>query len=142
MFNITKFFGIGSNGSLLAKNNAAVSHNGPWQQAYPGTVIDRWHVGDFSSAEYTISADLNMSNRELVKCLVVANVQTASIVIYARNNLGNDLLNVSVSVNNSYVEVVIDPIEVIVDNEITFTSAGAKAIHTVQYFCNQQPLTI
>lgn len=142
MFNITKFFGMGANGSLLAKNNAAVSHDGPWKQAYPNTVIDRWHVGDFSSAEYTISADLNMSNREIIKCLVVANVQTASIIVYARNNLGNDLLNVSVDVNNSYVEVSINPIEVTVNNEVTFTSAGAKAIYTVQYFCNQQPLTI
>jgi hypothetical protein len=142
MFNITKFFGIGANGSLLAKNNAAVSHNGPWKQAYPNTVIDRWHVGDFSSAEYTISTDLSMSNREIIKCLVVANVQTASIIIYARNNLGNDLLNVSVDVNNSYVEVSINPIEVTVNNQVTFTSAGAKAIYTVQYFCNQQPLTI
>jgi hypothetical protein len=142
MFNITKFFGIGANGALLAKNNAAVAHNGPWKQAYPNTVIDRWHVGDFSSAEYTISSDLNMSNREIIKCLVVANVQTASIVIYARNNLGNDLLNVSVEVNNSYVEVIINPIEVTTEDVVTFTSAGAKSIYTVQYFCNQQPLTI
>ncbi len=142
MFNITKFFGMGANGSLLAKNNAAVAHNGPWKQVYPNTLLDRWHIGDFSSAEYTISTDLNSGNREIIKCLVVANIQTASVVIYARNNLGNDLLSVSVDVNNSYVEVFINPTEVIVENEVTFSSAGAKSIYTVQYFCNQQPLTI
>jgi hypothetical protein len=98
MFNITKFFSVAANGALLSKNNGAVAHNGPWKQAYPNTVLDRWHVGDFSTAEYTISVDYNMGNREIVKCTIVANVQTASVVIYARNNLGNDLITISADV--------------------------------------------
>jgi hypothetical protein len=142
MFNISKFFGKGTNGTLLAKDNSAISHNGPWVQAYPNTLLDRWHFGDFSSAEYTISIDLNSENREIVKFIVVANIQTASVVIYARNNLGNNLINITATVNNSFVSIIVDPIEIVTDNIITFTSAGAKVIYTVQYFCNQQPLTI
>jgi hypothetical protein len=142
MFNISKFFGTGANGALLAKNNSAVAHNGPWVQAYPNTKLDRWHVGDFSSAEYTISIDLDSANREIIKCIIVANIQTASVVIYARNNLGNSLLNISADVNDSYVDVIVNPIDVITENVVTFTSAGAKVIYTVQYFYNQQPLTI
>lgn len=142
MFNISKFFGTGANGALLAKNNSATSHNGPWKQVYTDTLLDRWHFGDFSSAEYTISTDFSKEHRELLKCTVVANIQTASIVIYARNNLGNNLLDVTAQVNNSYVDIIINPIEVLVNDIVTFTSAGAKVIYTVQYFCNQQPLSI
>jgi hypothetical protein len=146
MFNITKFFSVAANGALLSKNNGAVAHNGPWKHAYPNTVLDRWHVGDFSTAEYTISVDYNMGNREIVKCTIVANVQTASVVIYARNNLGNDLITISADVNNSYVDIVVNPVQVIsiVDDEevVTFDSAGARVIYTVQYFYNQLPLSV
>jgi len=142
MFNITKFFSVAANGALLSKNNGAVAHNGPWKQAYPNTLLDRWHVGDFSTAEYTISVDYNMDHREIVKCTVVANIQTASVVIYARNNLGNDLITISAGVNNSYVDVFVNPVEVIVDEEITFDSTGARVIYTVQYFYNQLPLSV
>lgn len=146
MFNITKFFSVAANGALLSKNNGAVAHNGPWKQAYPNTVLDRWHVGDFSTAEYTISVDYNIGNREIVKCTIVANVQTASVVIYARNNLGNDLITISAAVNNSYVDIVVNPVQVIsIVNEeevVTFDSAGARVIYTVQYFYNQLPLSV
>jgi hypothetical protein len=142
MFNITKFFSVGANGTLLSKNNGAVAHNGPWKQVYPNTVLDRWHVGDFSTAEYTISVDYDMDHREIVKCIVVANVQTASVVIYARNNLGTDLITVSADVNNSYVDIFVNPVEIVVDNEITFASDGARVIYTVQYFYNQLPLSV
>jgi hypothetical protein len=146
MFNITKFFSTAVNGALLFKNNGAVAHNGPWKQAYPNTILDRWHVGDFSTAEYTISVDYNMGNREIVKFVVVANVQTASVVIYARNNLGNDLITISADVNNSYVDVFVNPVQVttLIDDEevVTFDSAGARVIYTVQYFYNQLPLSV
>lgn len=142
MFNITKFFSVAANGALLSKNNGAVAHNGPWKQVYPNTVLDRWHVGDFSTAEYTISVDYSMSEREIIKCTVVANVQTASVVIYARNNLGNDLITISAEVNNSYVDIIVNPVEIIVDEEITFSSEGARTIYTVQYFYNQLPMSV
>ena len=142
MFNISKFFSVAANGALLSKNNGAVAHNGPWKQAYPNTLIDRWHIGDFSTAEYTFSIDYNMGNREIVKCTIVANVQTASVVIYARNNLGNDLITISADVNNSYVDVFVNPVEVVVANVVTFSSAGARVIYTVQYFYNQLPLSV
>ena len=142
MFNITKFFSVAANGALLSKNNGAVAHNGPWKQVYPNTLLDRWHVGDFSTAEYTISVDYNMGNREIIKCIVVANVQTASVVIYARNNLGNDLITISAEVNNSYVDIFVSPVEIVTNEVVTFSSSGAKAIYTVQYFYNQLPLSV
>ena len=141
MFNITKFFGNGVNGTLLAKDNCAVSHNGPWKQLYPGTLLDRWHIGDFASAEYTISVDLNNANRELIKCIVVAGVETANIVVFARTNLSNNLIRIDAKVNNSYVDIIIDPVDVLSGQEVTFSSSGAKVIYTVQYFNAQNSLS-
>jgi hypothetical protein len=137
MFNILKFFGHGRKDSILFKSNGALSHNGPWKQIYPDTLLDRWHVGEFSSAEYTISVDIDNNDRELVKCLITAGLDVASVVIYGRSNLGRNLVEITATVNNSYVDVVLNPA-----NEDSTPTDGAKVIYTVQYFQNQNPLIV
>ena len=62
MFNLSKFFNKGLKDSVLFLSNGAMSHNGPWKQVYTNTLLDRFHVGDFSSAEYTISVDYDKDN--------------------------------------------------------------------------------
>ncbi len=138
MFNILKFFSEGRKNSILFKNNGSVSHNGPWKQVYEDTLLDRWHVGEFSSAEYTISADLGNSDKELIKCLITASLNIASVVVYSRSNLGRNLIEVSATVNNSYVDVVLNP----ASTEDSTSTAGTKVIYTVQYFQNQNPLIV
>lgn len=133
MFNLTKFFNKGLKDSVLFLSNGAMSHNGPWQQVYANTLVDRFYVGDFSSAEYTISIDFDNDNKELIKLLVTASISEASIIIYARNNLGTDLVELSASVNESYVDVIANP---------TAGKDGSKIIYTVQYFQNQNPLIL
>lgn len=137
MFNILKFFSQGRKDSVLFKNNGAMSHNGPWKQIYPDTLLDRWHVGEFSSAEYTISVDLDNNDKELVKCLITAGLDIASVAIYARSNLGRNLVEITATVNDSYVDVILNP-----SAEDSTTTAGAKVIYTVQYFQNQNPLIV
>jgi len=100
MFNILKFFSQGRKDSILFKNNGAVSHNGPWKQIYTDTLLDRWHVGEFSSAEYTISVDLDNNDKELVKCLITAGLDIASVIVYARSNLGRNLVEITAEVND------------------------------------------
>jgi hypothetical protein len=119
-------------------NNGSFSHNGPWKQVYEDTLLDRWHVGDFSTAEYTISADLDTNNKEILKVLVTATVDNASIVIYARNNTAKDLIEVTATVNQSYVDILINPAE----PEDSVSNAGVKVFYTAQYFHNQTPLTV
>lgn len=137
MFNILKFFSQGRKDSILFKNNGAMSHNGPWKQIYTDTLLDRWHVGEFSSAEYTISVDLDNNDKELVKCLITAGLDIASVIIYARSNLGRNLVEITATVNDSYVDVILNP-----SAEDSTATAGAKVIYTVQYFQNQNPLIV
>ena len=48
------------------------SIHGPGKKITEDTLLDRWLVGDFCAAEYTIVADLSTFPKEIVKCLVVA----------------------------------------------------------------------
>jgi len=141
MQNLKKYLANGLKNTLLFKNNAGISHNGPWKQVYTGTQLDRWHVGDFSSVEYTISADFDTENKEIIKVLITATKDRASIVVYARNNTLNDIIDISVSVNDSYVDVILNPI---IDDELDPATdfTGAKVIYTAQYFHTQTPLVV
>ena len=131
MFKLDKFFSKGLKDSVLL--TGSMSHNGPWKQAYADTLIDRFHVSDFSSAEYTISADYDKDNKEIIKVLVTASVDDASVIIYARNNLGTNLIDVSATVNQSYVDIIVKP---------TTSKEGSKIIYTAQYYQNQNPQVI
>ena len=133
MFSLAKFFNKGLKDSVLFLSNGAMSHNGPWKQVYTNTLLDRFHVGDFSSAEYTISVDYDKDKKEILKVLVTASLDEASIIIYARNNLGTDLVNITATVNNSYVDIIANP---------TASNEGSKIIYTVQYYQNQNPQVV
>ena len=137
MFNITQYLKTGLKNTLLVRNNGGFSHSGPWKQVYTNTLLDRFHLGDFSSADYTISADLDTNNKEIIKVLVTATTDKANIVVYARNNTLRDLVTFSATVNDSYVDVIMNPAV----TDPADQNVGVKVIHTVQYYHNQNPLT-
>ena len=145
MQNLKKYLTDGLKNTLLFRNNSGPSHNGPWKQVYTDTLLDRWHVGDFSSVEYTISADFDVNNKEIIKVLITASRDRASIVVYARNNTLNDLLSISATVNDSYVDVILNPIIIQENEELEILGqdyTGTKVIHTAQYFHTQTPLVV
>jgi acid phosphatase class B len=112
---------------------------------YTNTLLDRFHLGNFASVEYTISADFDVLNKEIIKVLVTATRDRASIVVYARNNTLQDILTVSATVNDSYVDVILNPIIITGDAEASIVAqdySGTKVIHTAQYFHNQNPLVL
>jgi hypothetical protein len=129
MFDISRWFTNGLQNTILVKNNAGTSHNGPWKQVFTNTLVDRWHVRDLGAAEYTIFCDLNTGNKEIIKCLVTATIDDASVVIYARNNTNQELITLDVFVNESYVELYASPKNASLE--------GSKLIFTPQYFHNQ-----
>jgi len=133
MIDIKKYFTNGLNRTIQVHNNGSFSHNGPWKQVYTDTQVARWHSGEFSSAEFTISIDFNTANKEIIKCIVCNSMDYASVAVIGRSNLGNQLVNLSASVNASYVDLIINPAD--------SAYAGAKFIYTAQYFRNQNPLT-
>ena len=145
MQNLKKYLTDGLKNTLLFRNNAGTSYNGPWKQVYTNTLLDRWHVGNFSSVEYTISADFDVLNKEIIKVLVTATRDRASVVIYARNNTLADLVTVSATVNDSYVDIILNPIIIAVDLENDIPAqdySASKVIYTAKYFHTQNPLVV
>ena len=134
MFDITKYFTKGLGNSIQLQNNGSFSHNGPWKQVYTDTLLARWHSGEFSNAEFTISVDYSTTQKEIIKCIVCNSNDYASLVIIGRSNLGTNLVDLSAVVNSSYVDLIINPANVAYE--------GAKVIYTAQYFRNQNPLTL
>ena len=133
MFDITRYFTKGLKTSIQMKDNGSFSHNGPWKQVYTDTQIARWHSGEFSSAEFTISVDFSTTQKEIIKCIVCNSTDYASLVVIGRSNLGTNLIELSASVNSSYVDLSISPADALYE--------GAKFIYTAQYFRNQNPVT-
>ena len=130
--NIDNYLTNGLNDTLLVKNNGGFSHYGPWKNLQSDTLVDRFYIGDISSAEYTISIDLNSDNKEIFKCLVTSSLNEAKVVVFARNYTNNSLAEVYALVNNQYVELYINP-----KND---AFKASRFIHTAQYFHNLHQL--
>ena len=106
----TRYFLRGLKGTLRFNNGVNLSYKGPWVEIFPNTVIDEFYVGDFMSAEYTICVDAGSINKEIIKCLVVAGPSSASITIYGRTSLQNDMITLSATVNDSKLVLLASPI--------------------------------
>lgn len=126
MIDLSKYIKKGLRNTLLLANNSHFSYAGRWQEVYTDLAIDRWHMGDFASAEYTITVELGRDKKEVIKCLLTASPNEASVVVYGRTSTVSDLVNVTATVTNSYVELILNP--------KTDAEKGAKAFFAATYF--------
>ena len=58
-------------------------------------------MGDFASAEYTINIELGRDKKEIIKCLLTASPNEATVVVYGRASTTTDLVSVTAQVTNS-----------------------------------------
>ena len=130
MLNFTKFFMQGLKKTLRLQNGVNFSYKGPWVQLYPETIMDEWHYGDFCAVEYTIVVDLGGQDKEIIKCLVIADVDKANITEYGRTNLGRNLVDITAQVNSSKVSIIINPAL----SEDSTASTGSKVIYSASYY--------
>lgn len=128
--NIANFFLKGLNKTLKLINGTNFSYAGPWAGAPADkpTIIDTWYVGEFMSADYTIVVDQQSNYKEVIKCLVVASPQLAAVTVYGRTDLNGALVDVTATVNNSKVSVIVTPIE---NSKVIFSANYYQSINTV-----------
>jgi hypothetical protein len=105
MADISKYFGQGVKNTLYLKNGVNFYHKGPWVQVFEDTEVDRWYVGDFSSASYQVSAEFGSNKKETLQILVVARPDRANYTIYGRAAIDDPLVDISVTVNNGYLSL-------------------------------------
>lgn len=126
------FFTADVNNTIGIDDNKKFAYRGPWVRLGSSTLVDSFFLGDFSSAEYTISIELDSNNKEIIKCLVVAGLEKADIVIYGRASTGAELIDLSARVNRSFVELTATP--------KSTRAQEAKIVFTGQLFKTQTPL--
>lgn len=132
MSNLEKYYRPGVSNSVLFRDNGKLSHNGPWALVSTNTIVDRISLRDFFAAEYTVAIDLDKTNKEIIKCTLIATFSDASLVVHSRNSTNAKLVELSARVNDSYVELLISP--------AIPKAEGAKYIYTAQLFQTQNPL--
>ena len=138
MFDISRYFRKGGNNSIEFKNGANLSYAGPSHTLVnSGTELDRWYVGEFMGAEYTITCDVDTNRKEVIKALATASPNKANIVVYGRSNLGDDLLELEVVVTDSFFSLVAYPR----DQEDSTVIQGAKMIFSANYYKTQNEAT-
>jgi len=119
------FFSRGVHNTLLFKNGGQFLYKGPWTSVFKETEIDRWFVGDFASATYTITVEVDSNKKEVLQVLVVGRPNEANCVVYGRVAIDDELVDVTATVNDSYVSVRLS-------TKIDAFN-GAKAIYHVAY---------
>ena len=122
--NFAKYFTRGLKSTLRLMNGVQFSYNGPWINVGTNTVIDEWFVGDFASADYTISVDYDTTRKEAIKCLVVASPNNAQLTVYGRTNTGTDLVNLTATVDAGRVYI----------KATKLNNLGGKLIFSVNYY--------
>lgn len=108
MADFSTIFSRGPKNTLLFKNGGQFLYKGPWTQVYQNTEIDRWYVGDFSSANYTITVEVNSNKKETLQVLVIARPDYANYTIYGRVSIDDEIIDLDVSVNDSYLSFTVN----------------------------------
>lgn len=134
-----KVFDKGEKGTVVLKNGAQFSYRGPWIYLLDGktTRLDRWHMGTFMAAEYTIVGEFSNTQKEIIKCIVVAGPDKADLTVYGKADLGQNILDVQAVVNNSYVDINLSLIAKAVSG---IDYSKTKAIFQATYFESINPI--
>ena len=132
----SKYFFRGFNKTLRLQNGVNFSYKGPWVPVESNTILDKWYVGEFMAADYTIVVDISNARKQLLKCSVLAGPSEANVIVYGSLTLSENLIDVTATVNNSNVNVIINPAESpdgsTYDNSTLLD--GARAIFSATYY--------
>ena len=134
MLRFHNYFKQSPQNKLSLKNNTQLAYAGQWKKVYSNTEIDKWYVGDYSSANYTITAEFSSNKKEGLQVLVVARPDQATVTVYGRTSIDDSLINISAVVTNSYLSLIAN---------VTDTAfLGTKVIFFANYAECIQPLSL
>lgn len=119
------FFSKGANNTLRLNNKSSFSYRGSWVGVHPNTVIDTFHVGEFSSAIYQITVEYDAFEKEIMQLSVVARPGKATATIFGRSSIENELIDIDVTVDDSMVKIIASPKSLIY--------SGSKLIYHATY---------
>lgn len=143
MMNFANYFFQGVKNTLRVQNGVNFAYKGPWVSVFQDTIVDEWYVGDFMAAEYTVVVDVGNTKKEIIKAMVVAGPSQANVTIYGRNSLNERLVDLSVTVNDSKVQLIANPSSSPTDSTYDDSGllVGSKLIFNATYYHTLNDLT-
>ena len=127
---LTNLFTKGQNNTIHLPDRSSFSVKGSWIGVHYNTVMDKFHVGDFSSAIYQITVEFDSNEKEIMQLSVVARPDRAVANIYGRSSINQELVNISVSVDESLCTINVEPkAKSYAGAKLVFHATYAKAIH-------------
>lgn len=127
---VSNLFKKGSNNSIHLPDRNNFAFRGKWIGVYNNTVMDSWHVGEFSSANYQIVVEFDSNEKETMQLSVIARPEEAGYNLYGRAAINNELIDVEVTVDNSLLKVIVHPSERIWQGaKLIFHATYAETIH-------------
>lgn len=129
---LSNLFSKGLNNTILLPNQSSFSYKGNWIGVHYNTVLDSWHVGDFSSAIYQITVEFDSNEKEIMQLSVVARPDRAVASIFGRSSINQELVNFDVTVDESICKISVSPSSnTWVGAKIIYHATYAKTIHAL-----------
>ena len=122
---LTNLFSKGPNNTISLPDRSSFSYRGSWVGVHYNTIVDKFHLGEFSSAIYQITVEFDSNEKEIMQLSVVARPDRAVANIFGRSSINQELVNLSVTVDQSVVKINASP--------TSNTYAGAKLIFHASY---------
>ena len=115
----------GAKNTLRVINGTNFAFKGNWKQVYENTIVDQFHVGDFSSAIYTITVEFDSNKKEAMQVMACARPDQATITVFCKAGIDDALIQLSASVNDSIFSLIANP--------ASTNLAGSKLTYHVNY---------
>jgi hypothetical protein len=129
---LSNLFSKGLNNTILLPNQSSFSYKGNWVGVHYNTIMDQWHVGDFSSAIYQITVEFDSNEKEIMQLSVVARPERASASVFGRSSINQELIDISVTVVESLCKISVSPkSRTYVGAKLIFHATYAKTIHAL-----------
>lgn len=127
---VQNLFKKGPNNTINLPDRNSFSFRGSWVGVHNNTVMDSWHVGEFSSAVYQITVEFDSNEKETMQLSVVARPAEASFNVYGRASINNELINLSVEVDDTLCKIIVNPSDRIWQGaKLIFHATYAETIH-------------
>ena len=126
----SNLFSKGLNNSIFLQDRPNFSYKGNWLGVHYNTVMDQFHVGDFSSAIYNITVEYDSNEKEILQLSVVARPDRAVASVFGRSSINQELITINVNVDESICKVMVHPsANIYTGAKLIFHATYAKTIH-------------
>lgn len=122
--------GLGNTIELRAKKGFSSPYK--FQRVYENTVVDEFFLGDFCSAFYDVSVQLDTERKETMQVVITGRPQNVSITVYGRVFTKFKMIELDAIVDNSRCYLIARPLSYVFD--------GAKINFSAKYFRTLDPL--